>query len=96
VEDSEIFDDTDFYHQMLRDVIESETEGVSDPVALGKRFLALKKLKNKQKLKKKVDQKASKGRRLRYDIHPLLVSFVPIQTKTPPPVTDELLSNLFK
>jgi len=64
-EDIGIFDDTDFYQQLLRDVIESRGDGVSgmdDWIAL----------QQEKKAKKKVDTKASKGRKLRYV---LLMSF---------------------
>ena len=32
----EIFDDDDFYHQLLRELIERKTAGVTDPISLGK------------------------------------------------------------
>lgn len=32
----EIFDDDDFYHQLLRELIEHKSEGVSDPIQLGR------------------------------------------------------------
>jgi hypothetical protein len=55
--DLEIFDDTDFYQQLLRDVIDSQSgKGGEDWVAIQKQ----------KKAKKKVDTKASKGRKLRY------------------------------
>ena len=34
--DKEIFDDDDFYHQLLRELIEKKTSDVSDPVALSR------------------------------------------------------------
>jgi protein AATF/BFR2 len=58
VEDVEVFDDTDFYQQLLRDVIDSKggnTGGVD--------WMASQRQK---KSKKHVDTKASKGRKLRY------------------------------
>ena len=51
--------------QLLRELIErkmSYTEG-SDPTAMGRQWLELQKLRNKAK--KKVDTKASKGRKIR-------------------------------
>lgn len=58
-EDPEVFDDTDFYQQMLRDVIESRGDGAggADDWMV---------LQREKKAKKKVDTKASKGRKLRY------------------------------
>jgi protein AATF/BFR2 len=55
--DSEVFDDLDFYQQMLRDVIESKGNAFR-----GEDWMAVQKQK---KLKKKVDTRASKGRKIR-------------------------------
>eukprot|EP00731_Ephydatia_muelleri_P025280 Em0017g363a len=78
--DEEIFDDEDFYHRLLKDLIERKmnfTE-TSDPIAMGRQWLELQKLRTKAK--KKVDTKASKGRKIRYQVHPKLVNFMaPIQ-----------------
>ena len=41
----EIFDDDDFYHQLLRELIERKTSGVTDPI--GKVFLTLLKIVHK-------------------------------------------------
>ena len=57
--DEHLFDDTDFYQQLLRDVIDSrDASGSSDWMVAQK----------ERKAKKKVDTKASKGRKLRYVI----------------------------
>ena len=34
--DTEIFDDSDFYHQLLRELIEKKTSDINDPVALSR------------------------------------------------------------
>lgn len=34
--DPEIFDDSDFYHQLLRELIERRSADVTDPVQLGR------------------------------------------------------------
>lgn len=80
--DEEIFDDDDFYHQLLREFIEQRTGGNTDnPIEMGRQWLALQKLR--RKVKKKVDTKASKGRKIRYDVHGKLVSFMaPIEKGT--------------
>ncbi|XP_051665373.1 protein AATF [Manacus candei] len=74
--DEEIFDDDDFYHQLLREMIERKTTSLdpNDQVAMGRQWLAIQKLRSK--IKKKVDRKASKGRRIRYHVHSKLVSFM--------------------
>ncbi|XP_076867110.1 protein AATF [Brachyhypopomus gauderio] len=74
--DEEIFDDDDFYHQLLRELIERKTSAVdpNDQVAMGRQWLAIQKLRSK--IKKKVDTKASKGRKVRFHIHSKLVNFM--------------------
>jgi protein AATF/BFR2 len=54
-EDEEVFDDTDFYQQLLRDVIESKG-GSGQLMASRTRKMS----------KKNVDTRASKGRKLRF------------------------------
>ncbi|CAG8677041.1 9568_t:CDS:2, partial [Cetraspora pellucida] len=91
--DLEIFDDTDFYQQLLRELIESRMIDNDDPVALGLRWATLKQTKQK---KKNVDTKASKGRRVRYHVHEKLQNFmVPIPSGTwHDDMIDELYSSL--
>ena len=62
----EIFDDNDFYAQLLRDLIDSKMANQNDPVALSQQWVKIKELQRKnRKSKAGVDRKASKGRRLR-------------------------------
>jgi protein AATF/BFR2 len=90
-EDPEVFDDTDFYHQLLRDIIDARgngTDGNDDWMTTQK----------EKRAKKKVDTKASKGRKLRsvtwtrgcfpahsvlsYEVHEKIQSFmVPVLTQ---------------
>uniref|UniRef100_F6URV4 Apoptosis antagonizing transcription factor n=1 Tax=Equus caballus TaxID=9796 RepID=F6URV4_HORSE len=67
--DEEIFDDDDFYHQLLRELIERKTSSLdpNDQVAMGRQWLAIQKLRSK--IHKKVDRKASKGRKLRSELY---------------------------
>uniref|UniRef100_A0A674KEK1 Apoptosis antagonizing transcription factor n=1 Tax=Terrapene triunguis TaxID=2587831 RepID=A0A674KEK1_9SAUR len=63
--DEEIFDDDDFYHQV----------GLwKSFLCLLAQWLAIQKLRSK--IQKKVDRKASKGRKIRYHVHSKLVSFM--------------------
>jgi protein AATF/BFR2 len=55
VNDEENFDDTDFYQQLLRDVIDARGNGADDWMAV----------QRQKKAKKTVDTKASKGRKVR-------------------------------
>ncbi|KAF8075074.1 apoptosis-antagonizing transcription factor [Lyophyllum atratum] len=67
-EDSNVFDDTDFYQQLLRDIIDTRgnAAGADDWMTAQKQ----------KKAKKKVDTKASKGRKLRYETHEKLQNFM--------------------
>ncbi|XP_018412279.1 PREDICTED: protein AATF [Nanorana parkeri] len=92
--DEDIFDDDDFYHQLLRELIERRTSSVdpNDQVAMGRQWLTIQKLRSK--IKKKVDTKASKGRKVRYHVHSKLVSFMaPIGHST---MNDEARTELYQ
>ncbi|KAF5294094.1 hypothetical protein FQR65_LT10918 [Abscondita terminalis] len=71
---SNIFDDTDFYHHLLRELIEFKSADVTDPIKLSRQWVQLQNLRSK--MKKKVDTKATKGRKIRYVVHPKLVNFM--------------------
>ncbi|KAI9096155.1 apoptosis-antagonizing transcription factor [Phlyctochytrium arcticum] len=93
--DAEIFDDGDYYQQLLKELIESRMADTDDPVLLGMKYAQLKQMQKKQK-KKKVDTKASKGRKIRYHVHEKLQNFM-----VPEPrgtwheqMTEELFSSL--
>ncbi|KAK1331291.1 hypothetical protein QTO34_009242 [Cnephaeus nilssonii] len=74
--DEEIFDDDDFYHQLLRELIERKTSSLdpNDQVAMGRQWLAIQKLRSK--IHKKVDRKASKGRKLRVVVKSIFFSSI--------------------
>jgi protein AATF/BFR2 len=57
-EDVEVFDDTDFYQQLLRDVIDAKGGDAGQVDWMTSQ--------RKRKSQKKVDTKASKGRKLRF------------------------------
>ncbi|KAG6813828.1 hypothetical protein H0H92_006772 [Tricholoma furcatifolium] len=89
-EDPNVFDDTDFYQQMLRDIIDSKGQGSGG----GDDWMSIQKQK---KAKKKVDTKASKGRKLRYEAHEKLQNFmvpVPVIGGWHEEQIDELFSSL--
>lgn len=74
-EDPEVFDDTEFYHQLLRDVIDARgngTGGNGDWMAVQK----------EKRAKKKVDTKASKGRKLRSVTRVAVVSWLTLFSAT--------------
>ncbi|KAK8767784.1 hypothetical protein V5799_005435 [Amblyomma americanum] len=89
--DEEIFDDDDFYHHLLREIIERKTSSTDNPVALSRQWLEIQKLR--KKVKRKVDTRASKGRKIRYDIIPKLVNYMaPLDRAT---YSDEAKTELF-
>jgi protein AATF/BFR2 len=72
--DEEIFDDQDFYNQLLRELIDRKSSCLSDPIELARRSIELQKLRANNK--RKVDTKASKGRKIKFDTHKPLVNFM--------------------
>lgn len=89
----EIFDDTDFYQQLLRDVIEASGSGMNRGEAEPEWIRRQK--ANKVKRKKTVDVKASKGRKLRYEVHEKLQNFMVPITATTGTWHDEQIDELF-
>ncbi|KAG5881302.1 hypothetical protein JTB14_016173 [Gonioctena quinquepunctata] len=71
---SEIFDDDDFYHQLLRELIEVKSTDITDPVQLGRQWIQLQNMRSK--MKRKIDTRATKGRKIRYAVHTKLVNFM--------------------
>jgi protein AATF/BFR2 len=77
----EIFDDGDFYGDLLRELIESEGAGQSGGLdASGRQRLPRKRYKS---VKKDVDRRASKGRKVRYITHPKLLNFMAAAAELP-------------
>ncbi|DAZ93555.1 TPA: hypothetical protein N0F65_006543 [Lagenidium giganteum] len=86
--DELMYDDADFYQQLLKEFIESGSSagGVHDVLAQ----------RAHKKKKKVVNRKASKGRVLRYVVHPKLENFMfPEPYPKPEMDVDELFRSLF-
>ncbi|XP_005109026.1 protein AATF [Aplysia californica] len=88
----EIIDDNDFYHVCLRDLIEMKQNEEMDPVTANKQWLEIQRLRNKEK--RKVDTRASKGRKIRYNIREKLKNFMTPYDKSS--WSDEQKDDLFK
>ena len=90
--DCEIFDDDDFYHNLLRELIERKSgsdENQQD------NWLQIQKLRARAG-RRKVDTRASKGRKIRYDIHAKLVNFMaPVINSLPGQISEEAKNELF-
>eukprot|EP00047_Mylnosiga_fluctuans_P004297 m.233731 g.233731 ORF g.233731 m.233731 type:complete len:479 (+) comp12558_c0_seq1:2-1438(+) len=97
--DVELFDDGDFYQDLLRELIERKSANIADmdSTAMGRHWLEMNALRTK--IKRKVDTKASKGRKVRYEVHAKLVNFMaPDERAYPAPETarDDLFASLFR
>lgn len=94
--DTEIFDDDDFYHQLLRELIDSKTSNDSDSLSVSRKWLEIQKMRSK--MKKKVDTRASKGRKIRFDVHKELVNFMApiVNHNFNEEAKDELFDSLFQ
>lgn len=80
----EIFNDDDFYHHLLKEVISKEEN---------RKWAELQ--RTKYKLKRRAETRATKGRKIKKDIIPKLVNFMaPLETSHDP-IRGELLKSLF-
>lgn len=73
-EDVEIYDDADFYQLLLKELVDQRSADTGAPgeSVTTVRWAALK----EAKVRKQVDRKASKGRKLRYTVHEKLQNFM--------------------
>uniref|UniRef100_D3TPU9 Apoptosis antagonizing transcription factor protein n=1 Tax=Glossina morsitans morsitans TaxID=37546 RepID=D3TPU9_GLOMM len=90
-----VYDDSDFYHQQLRELIEYKASTTTSLSEVTKQFMELQKVR--QKMKKKVDTRASKGRKIRYVVHKKLINFMAPHDNTSwsEESKDELYKSLF-
>lgn len=73
-EDAAIYDDADFYQLLLKELVDQRTADTSGAggQAATIRYAAVKEAKNK----KHVDTKASKGRKMRFNVHEKMQNFM--------------------
>ncbi|KAK3869970.1 hypothetical protein Pcinc_024750 [Petrolisthes cinctipes] len=64
--DPEIFDDTDFYSRCLEEVLKSKVALSDNMTDVSRKWIEIQNLR--RKTKRNVDKKASKGRKLRYEV----------------------------
>ncbi|KAL6560483.1 hypothetical protein OROGR_004042 [Orobanche gracilis] len=86
--DPELLDDSDFYQQLLKEFFET-----IDPSSSETAFYALKRLQTKKR--KIVDRRASKSRKIRYNVHEKIVNFMAPRPADLPPMASKLFENLF-
>lgn len=88
----EIFNDDDFYHHLLKEVVSKDE---------GRKWVEIQRLR--YKTKRKADTKATKGRKIKKDLIPKLVNFMAptsvvdnmAEGKMPDHIRNELLKSLF-
>ncbi|KAK2013828.1 TRAUB-domain-containing protein [Colletotrichum eremochloae] len=73
-EDPEVYDDADFYQLLLKELVEQRTSDTGNGAAAQPtvRWAAMKEAKTK----KHVDRRASKGRKMRFNVHEKLQNFM--------------------
>ncbi|XP_065859189.1 uncharacterized protein [Euphorbia lathyris] len=86
--DPELIDDSEFYQQLLKEFFETV-----DPTSSEMAFYALKKMRTKKR--KIVDRRASKSRKIRYNVHEKIVNFMAPRAVNIPPMAPKLFSSLF-
>ncbi|KAK7394548.1 hypothetical protein VNO78_15079 [Psophocarpus tetragonolobus] len=86
--DPELLDDSEFYQQLLKEFFETV-----DPSSSEKAFYALKKMQPKKR--KIVDRRASKSRKIRFNVHEKIVNFMAPLPANIPPMAPKLFENLF-
>lgn len=82
--DPEIFNDDDFYHHMLKEVISKDEN---------RKWSELQRMKYKSK--RRAETRATKGRKIKKDIIPKLVNFMAPTEAANDPIRNELLKSLF-
>ncbi|KAG7535048.1 AATF leucine zipper-containing domain [Arabidopsis thaliana x Arabidopsis arenosa] len=86
--DPELVEDAEFYRQLLKEFLET-----IDPASSEAAFYEMKKFQTKKR--KIVDRRASKSRKIRYNVHEKIVNFMAPRPAKIPPNTADLLKNLF-
>eukprot|EP00192_Tetraselmis_astigmatica_P005813 CAMPEP_0117677686 /NCGR_PEP_ID=MMETSP0804-20121206/16876_1 /TAXON_ID=1074897 /ORGANISM="Tetraselmis astigmatica, Strain CCMP880" /LENGTH=452 /DNA_ID=CAMNT_0005486983 /DNA_START=116 /DNA_END=1474 /DNA_ORIENTATION=- len=82
--DPETFDDSEFYSTLLKEFLEQEGGDQGGHMGAGR-----------TKRKRAVDTRASKGRKIRYDVHEKLVNFMTPEEQHMPSFVSQVFSNLF-
>ncbi|KAK8069092.1 hypothetical protein PG994_005708 [Apiospora phragmitis] len=93
-EDPDIYDDADFYQLLLKELVDQRTADASAPTGTATlRYAAVKEAKTK----KQVDTKASKGRKMRFNVHEKLQEFMAPEDRRQwePSAIDRLFGTLF-
>lgn len=92
---AEIFDDSDFYHQLLRELIEYKSNAEESKSKISQKIIKLQSFR--KNIKRKIEMRASKGRKIRYNVHNKLINFMPAKDDSfSKDATNELFNSLFE
>ncbi|XP_068239490.1 protein AATF-like [Palaemon carinicauda] len=89
--DPEIFDDNDFYSRALEDMLKSKISLSDNMSDVSRKWIEIQKLR--KKAKRKVDTKATKGRKLKYEVISKLQQY--LAPCCPPQMDDAAINSLF-
>lgn len=93
------YDDQDFYQQLLREFVASSSASHGGDAGASEKLIGMP-IKHSSKKRSDVDRRATKGRRIKYVVHPKLVNFVaPAPYVVPPDLSfdlDTVVASLFK
>ncbi|XP_042238971.1 protein AATF-like [Homarus americanus] len=89
--DPEIFDDTDFYTRSLEEVLKAKVSLSDNMTDVSRKWIEIQNLR--KKAKRKVDKKASKGRKIRYQVMSKLQQY--LAPCYPPWMDDSAINTLF-
>lgn len=75
-EDSDIYDDADFYQVLLKELVDQRTVDGNSAAASSAVPSVMLTVAKEAKMRKNVDRKASKGRKMRFTVHEKLQNFM--------------------
>ena len=95
--DIETFDDTDFYQELLKQVIMAKnySPDTTDPTEITRNWLKLQESRKKKRSREVTDYHQRKGKKLNYKVHKKLVNFSAVDEKFMPSYTHEARNALF-
>ncbi|CAK7262765.1 rRNA-processing protein bfr2 [Sporothrix epigloea] len=96
-EDPEIYDDADFYQLLLKELVDRRTVDGTAPGSEAPTVRRAATAAKDAKMRKLVDRKASKGRKMRYNVHAKLQNFTAPEDRRDwePEAIDRFFSSLF-
>ncbi|CAK7564950.1 MAG: rRNA-processing protein bfr2 [Sporothrix epigloea] len=96
-EDPEIYDDADFYQLLLKELVDQRTVDGTAPGSEAPSVRWAATAAKDAKMRKSVDRKASKGRKMRYNVHAKLQNFTAPEDRRDwePEAIDRFFSSLF-